>query len=136
MFLSCHVRVSGNYRMWFTLKRVRDMIRPYIQLHRTNKYSQHSSIIWPVWLNGWVFVYELSSCGFEFSCSHLQNFLYAFFLEMLLLTRKQNLDIIVKWIRFLCIRLSVLGNNSHTYDGFLEFHLININTLKKKKKLI
>ena len=25
----------------------------------------------PVWLNGWVFVYELSGCGFECSCSHL-----------------------------------------------------------------
>ena len=23
----------------------------------------------PVWLNGWVFVYELSGCGFESSCS-------------------------------------------------------------------
>ena len=31
----------------------------YSQMHRTDKYSQHSSIIWPVWLNGWVFVYEL-----------------------------------------------------------------------------
>ena len=43
-------------------------------MHRTNKYSQHSSIIysksWPVWLNGWVFVYELSGSGFESSCSH------------------------------------------------------------------
>ena len=24
-----------------------------------------------VWLNGWVFVYELSGCGFEPHCSHL-----------------------------------------------------------------
>ena len=33
-------------------KRVRDMARTYSQMHRINKYSQHSSIIWPVWLNG------------------------------------------------------------------------------------
>ena len=33
------------------------------------------SIIWPVWLNGWVFVYELSGCGFESHCCHL-NFRY------------------------------------------------------------
>ena len=32
---------------------------------------QHSSIIWPVWLNGWVFIYELSGCGLESSCGHL-----------------------------------------------------------------
>ena len=27
---------------------------------------------WPIWLNGWVFVYELSGCAFESSCSHLK----------------------------------------------------------------
>ena len=26
---------------------------------------------WPDWLNGWVFVYELSCCGFEFRCQSL-----------------------------------------------------------------
>ena len=36
----------------FTLKRVGDMIRTYSQKHRSDKYSQHSSIIWPIWLNG------------------------------------------------------------------------------------
>ena len=47
------------------------MIRTYGQMHRTDKYSQHSSIIWSLCLNGWVFVYKLSGCGFEYSCSHL-----------------------------------------------------------------
>ena len=47
------------------------MIKTYNQMHRTDKYSQLSSIIWPVWLNDWVFVYELSGCGFESRCSHL-----------------------------------------------------------------
>ena len=55
----------------FTLKRARDMIRTYSQMHRTDKYSQRSKIIWPVWLNGSVFAYELSACGFESSCRHL-----------------------------------------------------------------
>ena len=49
----------------FTLKCVRDMIRAYSQMHRIDKYSQHNAIIWPVWLNVWVFVYKLSGCGFE-----------------------------------------------------------------------
>ena len=40
-------------------------------MHRIDKYSQHSSIIWPDWPNGWVFVFELSGCRFEYSCSHL-----------------------------------------------------------------
>ena len=28
--------------------------------------------VWPVWPNGWLFVYELSGSGFESSCSHLK----------------------------------------------------------------
>ena len=41
-------------------------------MHRTEKYSQHSLIIWPVWIIGWVFVYKLSACGFESRCCHLK----------------------------------------------------------------
>ena len=28
-------------------------------------------VVWPVWLNGWVFVYDPSGCWFESCCSHL-----------------------------------------------------------------
>ena len=35
----------------FTLKCIRDMIRTYNQMHRTDKYSQQISIIWLVWPN-------------------------------------------------------------------------------------
>ena len=44
MFLSCHVRISE----W---------------IH---------SLYWPVWLNGWVFVYELSAYELESSFSHIR----------------------------------------------------------------
>ena len=44
--------IQATIECGFTLKRVRDMIRTYSQMHRTDKYSQHSSIIYPVWLNG------------------------------------------------------------------------------------
>ena len=64
----------------FTLKRVCDMTRTYTQMHSTDKYSQLSSIIQSVWPNGWVFVYEVSGCGFESRCSHL-NFRYCPCLE-------------------------------------------------------
>ena len=40
-------------------------------MRRRDKYSQHSSIVLSVWLNGWVFVYELSGSGFESICIHL-----------------------------------------------------------------
>ena len=68
--------IQDNIECGFTLKRVRDMTKTYSQMHRTDKYSQHSSTIWPVWLNGWVFVHEVSGCGFESSCSQ-----YEFILE-------------------------------------------------------
>ena len=40
-------------------------------MHHTDKYLQRSSVIWLIWPNGWVFVYELSGCGFECCCSQL-----------------------------------------------------------------
>ena len=40
-------------------------------MHRTDKYSQLSSIIWSVGLNGCVFAHQLSGCEFESRWSHL-----------------------------------------------------------------
>ena len=64
MLLSCHVCVSEwtTAECEFTLKRLGDMIIIYSQMHHTGKYSQHSSIIWQIWLHDWVFVYELCGC--------------------------------------------------------------------------
>ena len=63
---------------WFSC-----VVRTYLysQMHRTQKYSPHSSIICPVWRNGWVFVYELKGCGFESRCCHF-NFRYGAFFDM------------------------------------------------------
>ena len=55
--------VQATIECRFSLKQVRNMIITYIQVLRADKYLQHNSIIWPVWLKGWVFVYELSGCG-------------------------------------------------------------------------
>ena len=38
---------------------------------RTSKYSHHSLIISPVWVNGWVFLYDQSGCGFECHFSYI-----------------------------------------------------------------
>ena len=51
--------------------------------YRSNGILTHTRLVrkrtlnhlWPVWLNGWVFVYEMSGCGFESRCCHL-NFRY------------------------------------------------------------
>ena len=72
----CETRTCA-WNAYAYVKRIRDMIRTRSQMHRTDKNSQHSSIIWPFWLNGWVFVYELSGCGFESSFSHLRFRFYA-----------------------------------------------------------
>ena len=44
------------YRVWIDSETCTWHVRTYSQMHRTYKYSQHSSIIWPVWLNDWVSV--------------------------------------------------------------------------------
>ena len=54
----------------FTLKRVLDMIKTCSQMHHTDTYWNHSSIIWLVRTNGWVLVYELSASRFESCCNH------------------------------------------------------------------
>ena len=60
---------SGNYRGWIHSE-TRMWHDENIQWNAP--YSQHSSIIWPVWLNVWIFVYELS--GIRFESSHLKAF--------------------------------------------------------------
>ena len=65
--------IQANIKCRFTLIRVHDMIRTYNQMHRTDKYSQLSSIIWSLWPTRWLFVYELSGCVFN-SCCTLLNF--------------------------------------------------------------
>ena len=66
--------IQGAIECGLTLKHVRDMIRTCSKVHHTDKYIQHSSIVSPFWLNGWVFVYELSGSGFESRCSHLNSY--------------------------------------------------------------
>ena len=63
--------IQANIECRFTLKCLCDMIRTYSEIHRSDKCSQLSWIIWSVWPNGWVLVYQLSGYGFESSCSHL-----------------------------------------------------------------
>ena len=63
--------IQATIECGFTLKRVRDMAETYSPMYRTDYYSQESRVLWSVFLNGWVFVYELSGCGFKSSCSDL-----------------------------------------------------------------
>ena len=74
-FLACFEQgvldIQATMECGFIVTRVREMIIRYTQIYRTDKYSQHSSIIWPVLLNCWEFLYELSGCGFESRCSDL-----------------------------------------------------------------
>ena len=65
------LHIQATAECGFTVKHARGMIITYSQMHRTNEFSHHSSIIWPVWLNDSLFVYEQSGCGFEFRCSYL-----------------------------------------------------------------
>ena len=46
------LEIQATIKCGSSLKRAGDMITTYSQMHRTDKYSLHSLIIWPVWLNG------------------------------------------------------------------------------------
>ena len=69
------LEISGTIECRFTIKPVHGMTRTCSQMHRTDKFPQHSSIIKPVWLNGQVFVYKLSGCWTKSHCSCINLFL-------------------------------------------------------------
>ena len=50
--VSTTLDIQATVECGFTLKCIRDMTRTYSQMHHTDKYSEHSSITWPVWPNG------------------------------------------------------------------------------------
>ena len=74
------LEIQENIECEFTLTCLHGMIKTYSQMHHTDKYSELSSIIWSVWPNGWVFVYELSGCGFASRCIIL-NFSYSAYFQ-------------------------------------------------------
>ena len=80
ILFSCNLNIRPSCQ---TLSNTFEMSRKRAAL-RCNDYrielQSHSIYVkdffmfnWPVWLKGWVFVYILSSCGFESRCSHLRS---------------------------------------------------------------
>ena len=67
------VDIQANFRVWIhpETHRWHDNNIKSNALYHTDKNSQYSTITWSVWLNGWVFIYELSGCDFESPCCHL-----------------------------------------------------------------
>ena len=48
--------IQSNIESVCRMRHVHDMTRTCSQMHRTDKYSEYSTIIGPVWPNGSVFV--------------------------------------------------------------------------------
>ena len=67
IFLSCHIHISE----WITLYGCQN-VKELFAWSRCKIWISNCSINWSVWPNGWVFINELSGCGFEASCSHLK----------------------------------------------------------------
>ena len=64
LFLDCmFLHVTYGFQSESTLYSCMNVKELLAQMHRTDKYSEHSSIIWSVWPNGWVFVFELTGSG-------------------------------------------------------------------------
>ena len=57
------------------------MTRTYNQMHRTDKYSEDGSTIWLVRPNDWLFVNELSSSGFEWTCIYFNFRFRTYFMQ-------------------------------------------------------
>ena len=68
-----HKRTLNHLAMSIHSQSIYDMIRTYSQMHCTDKYSQHSSIILAS-------LAKLSGCGLESSCNRTKKQLDHFFL--------------------------------------------------------
>ena len=66
---------SGNYRVYIYSEASTWHDITYRVIHRTNDCPKRSSIIWLIWLNGWVFACRVSGCGFKSAYCYL-NFRY------------------------------------------------------------
>ena len=88
-------------------------------MYYTDKYSQHSSIIWPVWLNDQMFVNKLSWLWVWIKV--VNCLLYIWLLWYWLLKYNDSLDIINKvWHPFYKVLVTILNKqkqkNVQTYN--------------------
>lgn len=68
-------------------------------MHSTYKFSQHTKTILPIWLYGSMFVYNMSGCGFEFRCCHLDAISFAYHWACSFLASIGNLTLKVELIK-------------------------------------
>ena len=71
------VKYVLSTKIWFVKTSTR-ILKYESRVIKSN--SDHVVHKWPLWLNGWVFIYELSGCEFQSCCSHL-NFRFHTCLE-------------------------------------------------------
>ena len=79
VFFMSHTPWKSIYTLWLPAWQIIPCLKQARMWHDNNtqsmhhkyKCSQHSSIIWKVWLTGCVFIYKLCGCGFESRCNHL-----------------------------------------------------------------
>ena len=106
----------GKYRVW-----IHSEMRTW---HENNAQSSApyrtvlTSIIWSVWPNGWVFVYELSGCWFESRCSNL-TFRYRAFLSKEFLDIQSNIEceFTLKCVRHMMIKYSQMHRIDKYYNS-------------------
>ena len=96
------------------------------QMHCADKYSQHSSIISPVWLNGWLFLYKLKWLWVQISLlSHIFMFwnIFLLFLAMSILLQPGYLYLNI-WV-FKCNMLDFC----RIHLNWMKFDLIEVTNL-------
>ena len=71
--------------------------------HVTYTFQSESTLYKPVWLSGWVFIYELSGCGFESCCFHFDHSFSKFLFPSLADTIENYLTMLLNfgyfWLR-------------------------------------
>ena len=120
--------IQATLECEFTLKRLHDMRTTYSQMQFRNKFSQHSSIFFPIWLSGWIFVYDWKGCGFA-SCWIQLNFTFSVSFEQGVRWHSGNYR---RWIR--CETRRWHDKNIQSNDPYRKVLTAQINQLASLAK--
>ena len=129
MSLSCDARVSESSTLSSCLN-VKELLarnrRDIWNLSDYNGTRTHNHLVrkvWPVWLNGWVFVYELGSCGFESRCYRNSTYEICFIFTVLFVKKLDHwwqwCDAVLQWLTPLYNFIQLTVNS-----GFVQAHIL------------
>ena len=129
MLLLCHVQTS-EWSHTLVCLNVKELLawrrRHYWSLDDSNWMWTHNHLVRKRTLNGWMFVYELSGCGFESCCCHLEIILVQwinYFRSSNKLFWFNKQIIYIQWINYIYSTKETFIHRKNNFDSMNKIFL-------------